>query len=81
MELDFELTCCPECGEPLLDDLRDFATESREYEGPFGHVCQWTFRDVELECPGCGADLLLNGTIVEEAGANDQDLTVTLNQN
>ena len=46
--MDFELPCCPECGEPLLDDLRDFATESREYEGPFGHVCQWTFRDVSL---------------------------------
>ena len=77
--MDFELPCCPECGEPLLDDLRDFATESREYEGPFGHVCQWTFRDVSLECPGCGIELQLNGQIVEEAGASEQELKITAN--
>ena len=75
--MDFELLCCPECGEPLLDDFRDSATGSREYEGPFGHVCQWDFRDVPIECPGCGAALRLNGSIVEEAGASEEKLDVT----
>ena len=78
--MEFELLSCPECSEPLLEDLRDYANDSREYEGQFGHVCEWHFRDVELECPGCGCSLLLNGSIVDDGGTEEQDIEVTPNQ-
>ena len=66
--MEFELLSCPECGEPLLDDLRDYANDSREYEGQFamcanGTSAMWSWNVPAADAVCCSMEASLTTAV------------------